>query len=113
MAQKVTVTIYDDIDGTEAAETTEFSLDGVDYTIDLSADNSIRLRETLRPFMQAARRADRHARPQRKPRSSGIVNAPGEQRRAREWARQRGIQVAEIGRLSTEVMERYRRATAS
>ena len=40
MAQKVFVSLVDDIDGSEADETVEFGLDGVNYEIDLSAENA-------------------------------------------------------------------------
>jgi hypothetical protein len=36
MAHKVVVTVIDDLDGTSAAETVSFGLDGVGYEIDLS-----------------------------------------------------------------------------
>ena len=40
MAQKVTVTLVDDLDGGTAEETVEFGIDGVSYEIDLSASES-------------------------------------------------------------------------
>ena len=47
MAQKVTVTLVDDLDGSQAEETVEFGLDGATYTIDLSGGNAGRLREAV------------------------------------------------------------------
>ena len=44
MAQKVMVTLVDDLDGSEAGETVEFGLDGAFYEIDLSEGNAERLR---------------------------------------------------------------------
>ena len=38
MAQKVEVTLIDDLDGGKADETISFSLDGAQYVIDLSLD---------------------------------------------------------------------------
>ena len=40
MAQKVTVTLEDDLDGGPAAETVRFSFGGADYEIDLSKKNA-------------------------------------------------------------------------
>ena len=40
MAQRVTVEMTDDIDGTEAAETIAFRVDGTEYEIDLSKKNA-------------------------------------------------------------------------
>jgi len=47
MAQKVEVTLVDDLDGGKADETISFSLDGTQYVIDLSGKNATRLRESL------------------------------------------------------------------
>ncbi|HRA46360.1 MAG TPA: Lsr2 family protein, partial [Phycicoccus sp.] len=45
MAKKVTISLVDDIDKSDAAETVSFSLDGVNYEIDLSSDNAGKLRD--------------------------------------------------------------------
>ncbi|GAA2021801.1 hypothetical protein GCM10009819_00400 [Agromyces tropicus] len=59
MAKRTIVTLVDDIDGSEAAETVSFSVEGVDYEIDLSAANATALRNVLQPFAAAARRTNR------------------------------------------------------
>ena len=56
MAQKIVVTRVDDVDGEPADETVRFSLDGVDYEIDLSADNASDLRNGLAGYVSAGRR---------------------------------------------------------
>ncbi len=56
MAQKVMVTLVDDLDGSEAEETVEFGLDGAFYEIDLSEDNAERLRDALSEYVEHARR---------------------------------------------------------
>jgi len=55
VARHVNVELVDDIDGSPAAETVDFGLDGVRYTIDLSKDNAAQLRSTLRPYVRKAR----------------------------------------------------------
>jgi methyl-accepting chemotaxis protein len=55
VARHVSVELVDDIDGSPAAETVDFGLDGVLYTIDLSRDNAAQLRSTLRPYVRKAR----------------------------------------------------------
>src|SRR6476659_8062445 len=57
MAQRVVVTLEDDIDGGEAAETVSFALDGVSYEIDLSEANASKLRDDLASWIGHARRA--------------------------------------------------------
>ena len=43
MAQKVTVSLVDDLDGSEAEESVEFGLDGATYQIDLSSKNATKI----------------------------------------------------------------------
>ena len=57
MAQKVTVALIDDLDGSEAGETLEFALDGVTYQIDLSPKNASKLRDGLASYVASARRS--------------------------------------------------------
>ena len=56
MAQRVVVTLSDDIDGGEAAETITFGLDGKSYEIDLNPANAKKLRKALAPYVEAGRK---------------------------------------------------------
>ena len=71
MAQKVTVTLVDDLDGGQADETVEFALDGVSYQIDLSNENASELRDALSSYVSSARRAGGRKKPGPRPASSG------------------------------------------
>ena len=51
MAQKVTVEMTDDLDGSQAAGTVGFAPDGKVYELDLSDANASRLRDALAPFV--------------------------------------------------------------
>ncbi|KOV78668.1 Lsr2 family protein [Nocardia sp. NRRL S-836] len=113
MAQKVTVTLVDDLDGSTAEETVEFGLDGVSYTIDLSSGNAGKLRDALSDFVAGARRAGgrkrtgpgRPAGPAVKARPA---SADREQNQAiREWARKQGMKVSDRGRIPAEVLDAY------
>jgi hypothetical protein len=55
MAQQRTVILIDDLDGSQAQHTVAFSLDGQQYEIDLSVQNSQRLHDALAPFISKAR----------------------------------------------------------
>src|SRR5215213_9718399 len=57
MAKVVSTAYVDDLDGSEATGPVDFSLDGKDYTIDLSDSNAARLRDALASFVASARRA--------------------------------------------------------
>ena len=54
MAQQVNVKFIDDLDGSDAAGTVSFGLDGKAYEIDLSDDNAAKLRDSLAVFVGAA-----------------------------------------------------------
>jgi nucleoid-associated protein Lsr2 len=113
MAQKVTVALIDDLDGSDASETLEFGLDGVSYQIDLSADNAETLRDGLASFVASARRAGGRKRAAGKaPAVSGGKARPAaadrEQNQAiREWARKQGMKVSDRGRIPAEVLDAY------
>jgi hypothetical protein len=48
--------VVDDFDGSPAAETVMFALDGTTYEVDLSAQNAAELRDVLQPWIDAGRR---------------------------------------------------------
>ena len=112
MAQQVTVTLVDDLDGSRADETVEFGLDGVSYQIDLSDGNATKLRDALADFVASARRSGGRKRatkavPAGKPRPAA---ADREQNQAiREWARKQGRKVSDRGRIPADVLEDYHR----
>src|SRR5262247_491522 len=64
MAQKITVTMQDDLDGGPADETVEFAIGGTGYEIDLSTTNAAAFRRRLAPFIACARKAGRGPRRQ-------------------------------------------------
>ncbi len=112
MAQKVTVSLVDDLDGGQADETVEFGLDGKNYEIDLSSKNIDKLRDALAPYVAAARRAGGRRRAAQSGGGGGAGARRGsvdrEQNQAiREWARKRGMKVSDRGRIPAEVLEAY------
>jgi hypothetical protein len=106
MAQKIHVELVDDVDGSPAAETVSFGLDGVQYQIDLSEGNATALREALAPYIGHGRRAGGGRR--RSSGSSGSASKSGPSAaEIREWARSNGWTVPDRGRVSAEVREAY------
>ena len=112
MAQKVVVALVDDLTGDQADETISFGVDGKNYEIDLSSANAKKLRDAFARYVEAARRPSGRTR-----RSSGRAgSAPSgraagdrEQNQAiREWARKRGMQVNDRGRIPADVVQAYR-----
>jgi len=122
MAQKVVVSLVDDLDSSEADETVEFGLDGATYEIDLSDANAAALRDRLADYVAHARRSGgrRRSSSSSTASSSGSRRASGSGGRAavdreqnqaiREWARKQGMTVSERGRIPSEVSEAYHKA---
>ncbi len=109
MAQHIQVTLVDDVDGSEAAETVSFSFEGKAYELDLSEKNAKKLRKALEPFVAAARRSGGGGR-RRQRGSSGTPRGGGDRERTatiRKWAREHGHQVADRGRIPSSVIEAY------
>jgi len=108
MAQQTTVTLTDDLDGTRAAETVRFGLDGRSYEIDLNKRNAAALRKSLSEFTAAARRV-RGARAASKPvKDAEPVRIDA--KTVREWAAANGISVSARGRIPSDVVQRYEAA---
>jgi hypothetical protein len=103
MAQRVVVTLVDDLDGGPADETVTFGLDGTNYEIDLSSANAARLRDALANFVANGRRAGRSTAGRRRA-------SPGDSALIREWAKSQGRAVNERGRISAELRAAYEAA---
>ena len=104
---QVTVTLIDDLDGGVAVETVPFAFDGIQMEIDLSKRNKAAMDKAMRPYVDAARRV----KVTRGPRRKHAVSAHSSNLAAvREWARGAGLEVAERGRISADVVAAYEAA---
>ena len=106
MAKKTIVEWVDDIDGTAAAETVTFTIDGSRYEIDLSEENAAKLRDSMSGWIDASRKSGN-----RRPRPSNGKQDPAESTKARKWAADNGFDVGPRGRLRSEVLDAYRSRT--
>jgi hypothetical protein len=104
MAQKIRLTLIDDIDGSEADETVSFVFDGISYEIDLSSRNAEQFRRDLTPYIEHARQLKRPG-PQR--RITPTRAGRGRSSEIREWARQRGHKVSERGQIPGSIIKQY------
>ncbi|MDT0353956.1 histone-like nucleoid-structuring protein Lsr2 [Pseudonocardia charpentierae] len=114
MAQQTTVRFIDDLDGTDAAGTFDFAIDGRAYQIDLSDENVAKLRDALAPYVGAARKAGGGGRG-RAVRQVAVAEKPARSNRdqtaaIRDWARANGHQVSDRGRISISVMQAFEAA---
>jgi len=105
MAQSVKIILEDDLEGGPAEETVQFGLDGRQYEIDLSTANAEKLREALRPFAAAGRRAQ-----SKSTRATGARSFSGgnpETAKIRAWAKENGYEVSDRGRIHQSVKDAY------
>jgi hypothetical protein len=107
MAQKTVVTVLCDLPHDSEVAGTEsisFAVDGNAYQIDLCAPHSAEFGKKVGPFAEHARRVLSGSRSRRKAK-------PGTARRRgadiREWARTRGHEVSDRGRIPDSVIEAY------
>jgi len=127
VAQKVVVTLVDDLDESEADETVEFGIDGSSFEIDLSDANAAKLRDSLADYIGHARRtagrrrsggkgataAPAAAAPAAR-KGGGRASVDREQNQAiREWARSKGKTVSERGRIPSDISAAYHEAHSS
>lgn len=111
MAKKTVVTVIDDIDGSEGADTIEFGLDGLGYVIDLSETNANALRQVLSPYVDRGRKVGGRGRGNAAygaQRSTG----GGTSKAARRWATATGIDVPASGRVPETILAQWRAAGA-
>jgi hypothetical protein len=116
MAREVIEKLIDDLDGTDAAETVTFGLDGTSYEIDLSAKNAAAFRKALDRYLKAARRQSSGARSARAPRRATASSSRPKSTRdydivqLREWAGASGVAVPARGRIPQAVVDQYKAA---
>jgi hypothetical protein len=106
MATRIVTELRDDLDGSQAEETVRFAIDGTEYEIDLSGRNANRLRNSLGDFIQHGRKVGGKRRNGRRSSSATGIDTTA----VRKWAEAHNIQVSSRGRISADVLERYKRA---
>ena len=107
VAQRVVVTLSDDIDGGEAAETIAFGLDGKSYEIDLNQANAKKLRKALAPYLTAGRKQSKVRQAGQGPKHTAVAADPAA---VRAWARSHKMEVPARGRIPKKVYEAFNAA---
>lgn len=120
MATKTYVSVLDDLDGTEGAETVSFAVEGVAFEIDLNEKNKNKLLAALRPYTENGRRvggrAKRGANLPREATGRGRQQLGQHGATAtmiRQWAQQTGVNVGDKGRIPSAVIEEYDKAQSA
>lgn len=118
MSQHKIIRLIDDIDGSDAAETISFGLDGKDYEIDLSETHATALRENLADYIEYARKVGgkKTRRGSNKAKATlqlvqgedGAARPdPAQAAAVRDWARRNGHEVNGRGRIAKPVLEAF------
>jgi hypothetical protein len=110
VAQKVQVLLVDDLDGGEADETVTFALDGVTYEIDLTTANADKLRGLLTPYLESGRRTGGRAGRGRGLKVARVGVAGQDTAKIRAWAKEKGYEVNDRGRVPATIREAYDKA---
>ncbi|MBO3143004.1 histone-like nucleoid-structuring protein Lsr2 [Dermatophilus congolensis] len=110
MAKKVEVTLIDDMDGGKADEVVKFELDGVQYEIDLSAENAGILRSELADWVAKAHRVSGRRTTKSKAKAGDTARSPELLQNIRQWARAQGHEVKDRGRIPASLEQAYREA---
>lgn len=112
MVRRVETTLVDDMTGEAADETVRFGLDGVEFEIDLSANNAGVLRDILADYANAGRKVGKRTEvlngrsgPSATPRGNREHTAA-----IRAWAREAGRQVSDRGRISADIAKAFEEA---
>ncbi|MEU2665993.1 Lsr2 family protein [Micromonospora sp. NPDC007220] len=110
MAKQVIHKLVDDLDGGDAVETVKFSLDGVQYEIDLSSANAEILRGAFAPYVAHGTKVSRGGVVVggRAARGRAGATADREQNKAiRAWAKKAGKDISDRGRIPQEIVDEY------
>ena len=105
MARRTITILQDDVDGSAAAETVRFGLDGAAYEIDLSEKNAAKFRDALAGYIAKARKMRGGRNGHRSRSGSGVDN-----KAVRAWAKSNNVEISNRGRIPAEVIEQYRKA---
>lgn len=107
MAQRVIMTLVDDLDGTEATETVRFGLENASFEIDLNEANAAQLRELLAPYKASARRVGGRVNKAPAASASGV-----DTKAVRRWAEENGVRVNPRGRIREDVVRQFQAANS-
>jgi hypothetical protein len=120
MARTTVVQLIDDIDGSDADRSVDFSYKGKKYSLDLNQKNAADLDEVLAPYIAASEQAGgvrvtgagAAARPGTRPGRARRVKADSgvDPQAVRAWAAANGITQSPRGRIRADVLEQYRAA---
>lgn len=107
MATRIRQELVDDVDGSDAIDTFNFSFEGIDYAIDLNELHAKELSTDMDKWIGPARRIGG----KKKASSNGSSTAKNETKEIRAWAKANGWpDLSNVGRVPIEAEDAYRQA---
>lgn len=111
MATKTITELVSDLSGRPIergrGRSVDFSYEGVLYRVDLTNDEVAAFEKSLAPYLEAARKVGAQ---HRRTSASSTTKRGFDPAAVRAWAVGQGITVSPRGRISADVVERYRAA---
>ena len=107
MAQQIVTSLIDDIDGSEATGTIEFTVAGVSYRLDVNDKNAAKFDKALAPFIEHAQRVGGRAK------RGTVTRIESNASAIRAWAESNGIEMSPRGRISRDIRDQFAAAQAS
>jgi hypothetical protein len=104
MAQKIEVKFLDDIDGSEAIGTLEFTWEGTTIQVDLNQEHMEEYNHVFE-YLKSIGRVVSKAK--RAPYGSKKGQGSSDTGKIREWLRAKGHQISDRGRIPNRLMEEY------
>lgn len=105
MAEVMTKTLVDDLDGSPATKSIYFGYEGVEYRIDLNDEHAEMLFEDINRWVPSARRVGGRRRAGSKGKKANSFA-----KAVREWAKEQGLDCPPRGRIPANIAEAYREA---
>ncbi|MFJ7280362.1 Lsr2 family protein [Kitasatospora sp. NPDC098663] len=95
--------VESDLSGEPDAATATFGLGDTWYEVDLTTEERKKLEEALKPYLKAGRKAGEPT-----PKKRVVPETTAEERdKIREWAKGKGLEFADRGRIPKKVMKAY------
>jgi hypothetical protein len=108
LARHEQIRLVDDLDGSSAATTVTFGLDGQTYELDLTDGHANELRTLFAPYVKAGRWSGTEGRrPSRRSSARATRTSSPNNAAIRTWAQQQGLAVSSRGRIPDHVRRAY------
>ena len=110
MARREVTQFFDDLDNSPLEENevnvVQFSVNGIDYVMELSEKNLQKFQSAVDPYIAVARRATRSS----SNRKSNSNSSSNRNKRIREWALENNLDVSKRGRIASDIIEKFNQA---